>query len=39
MENEEFFKSFAIGYLKTKYPKILKEIKEKYEEVKDESRT
>ena len=39
MENKKFFKSFVIGYLKSKYPEILKEIEEKYEEVKNESRT
>ena len=33
MENEEFFKSFVLGYLKSKYPEILKEIEEAYKEV------
>jgi len=35
----KFFGSFVIGFLKSKYPEILKEIEKKYKEVKDESRT
>jgi len=32
-KDKAFFKSFAIGYLESKYPKILEEIEEKYKEV------